>query len=56
MTQRQLAQLLGVDAQYISRWERGTTPSIASLVLLADALSVDVAWFYTDHAPLEDAA
>jgi transcriptional regulator with XRE-family HTH domain len=50
MNQLKLAQELGVDSQYVSRWERGKVmPTLGNLHRLAEALDRDVAWFYTDH-------
>lgn len=57
LTQKQLAQRLNGDPQFISKWERGEhMPSLKNLSALAMALGVDVAWFYTDHDSKEKAA
>lgn len=46
--QTALAQTLGVDASYVSRWERGVVvPGAESLVSLADATGVTVDWLLT---------
>lgn len=50
MKQLDVAQALGVDSQYVSRWERGKVmPTMANLHRLADVFGRDVAWFFTDH-------
>lgn len=51
MTQHALAVAIGRgDAMTVSRWERGEhVPSIDNLVVLADVLGRDIAWFHTDH-------
>lgn len=57
LTQRELATKLDLDGVAVSRWERAKVmPSSSSLVALAQALSRDVAWFYTDHEPERTAA
>jgi transcriptional regulator with XRE-family HTH domain len=58
LTQHALAvKLERGDAMTVSRWERGYhRPSDANIVACATVLKRPVAWFYTDHAPLEDAA
>lgn len=53
LTQRELGVMLGVDAMYVSRWERGVVmPSPPNVEALADALGVSVAFLYspTDRA------
>lgn len=48
--QRELAAKLGIGAQQVSDWERGTyRPNDENLIRLADVLGKDFAWFYTDH-------
>lgn len=55
LTQRELADLLDVDAFQVSRWERGVhRPSDETLFALAQVLDRDPAWFYTDHEPVAD--
>lgn len=50
MKQLDVAQALGVDSQYVSRWERGKVmPTLANLHRLAEVLGRDVGWFFTDH-------
>jgi transcriptional regulator with XRE-family HTH domain len=51
MTQRELASLVNdVDTLAVSRWERGVSrPTDANLHALAEALGVDVAWFFAEH-------
>lgn len=47
LTQRQLAELLGVDQMLVSKWERGKhSPSRENFEALAEALRRDPAWFY----------
>ncbi len=50
-TQRELAARVNeVDSMAVSRWERGTSiPNPTNMAALADALSVDPGWLYTDH-------
>jgi transcriptional regulator with XRE-family HTH domain len=51
LTQAQLAAVLGIESMAISKWERGHhAPSNGNLLALAEHLSRDVGWFYTDHA------
>lgn len=51
ITQRELAQTMNVDPQYVSRWERGVVmPSAVNVQALSDALGVGVGWLYTDHS------
>ena len=42
LTQKELAELLKVSAQAVSKWERGGTPDILLLVPLAKALGISV--------------
>ena len=42
LTQKQLAEKIGVSYQYIGRWEKGIEPSAKYLTKLASALDVDV--------------
>lgn len=57
-TQEDLAELCGVDASCISRWETGKwSPSTANSVRLAKALKVSVEDLYDDgEASIEDVA
>ena len=57
-TQEDLAELCGVDAFCISRWETGKwSPSTANSVRLAKALKVSVEDLYDDgEASIEDVA
>lgn len=51
LTQRQLANLIDVDSQQVSKWERAAhRPSDENLAALSQALGRSIAWFYTDHA------
>ncbi len=51
LTQRRLAQDLGLDIRAVNRWERGgITPSRGNLAKLAAHLDRDPGWFYTDHS------
>jgi transcriptional regulator with XRE-family HTH domain len=50
MTQRLLAQRMGLDTRAIGRWERdGISPSPTNLAKLSEILGREIAWFYTDH-------
>lgn len=50
LTQRQLADLLGVDPIQVSRWERGASrPQDNHIVALCACLKRDLGWFYTDQ-------
>ena len=40
LTQEQLGQLVGVSAQAVSKWEKGGTPDVELLPILADTLGV----------------
>lgn len=42
LTQKELAELLKVSAQAVSKWERGGTPDILLLVPLAKALGISL--------------
>ena len=42
ITQKQLASIIGVEYQYISRWERGVQPSSKYIAILSDALDADL--------------
>jgi len=53
LTQSQLAELMSVEPETISRFERGTaTPSIQRLIGIADALEVGVHHLLTRSSPL----
>jgi len=50
LTQRRLAEAMGVDQMLVSKWERGLhSPSEENFAALAEALRRDRAWFYMDH-------
>ncbi len=57
-TQEDLAELCGVDASCISRWETGKwSPSAANTLLLAKALKVSIEDLYDDgKTTIEDVA
>lgn len=47
VTQQQLAELLGISCQAISKWERGECyPDISLLPLIADAIGCKVDDFF----------
>jgi transcriptional regulator with XRE-family HTH domain len=47
LTQAGLAQILNIDRQMLSRWERGVVaPSMASFEKIRDALDVPVKFFF----------
>ena len=49
-TQAQMAEILGVHLQTISRYERGElTPSPDILSVLAEKFNVDVNWLFSDN-------
>ena len=48
LTQKQLAEKVGVMSHYISRWERGIKPTVTNLTKLAFALNVDVSELTTE--------
>ena len=51
LTQRKLAELIGTIFTYMSKLETGcmgTTPTIKTLVAIADALKVDHDWLLTE--------
>lgn len=55
-SQAGLAREAKVDPQQISKWERGVLkPSTQSLSVLAETLGRDLAWFFTEHEPIEEA-
>lgn len=58
LTQREIAAMANVsDGLAVSRWENErVAPSTESLVALADALGLELAWFYTDHDAQDVAA
>lgn len=49
LTQKQLADRIGVRYQYIQKWEGGTKPSIEFINKIAKALDVDVEWLLTEN-------
>lgn len=50
LTQRQLADAIGVDAITVSRWERGASrPGEVHLMRLCGEIGRDLGWFYTDQ-------
>ena len=53
LTQKQLAEKLGLKLQNISRWERGVKPAARNLAKLASALKVDVSEL-TAPPPVQD--
>ena len=49
LTQKQLADLIGVKHNSISDWEKNLhSPNVDQIKQLSKALSVDVTWFYSD--------
>jgi transcriptional regulator with XRE-family HTH domain len=45
-----MATKAGVSRQAVYNWEKGVkTPSVATLYKLADILSVDIAYFFTNE-------
>lgn len=51
LTQRQVAEKIGVDAMLVSKWERGRhRPNDENLAALAQMLGREIVWFYTDHS------
>lgn len=50
LTQRLLAERVGVDAMLVSKWERGRhRPNDQNLALIAEQTNRDLAWFYAEH-------
>lgn len=50
LTQRQVAEALGVDSMLISKWERARhRPNEQNLAALGHLFGHDLAWFYTEH-------
>jgi transcriptional regulator with XRE-family HTH domain len=50
LTQRELAEGVGVDQMVVSKWERARhRPSQENMIRLADLVGKPVAWFYTEH-------
>ena len=51
MTQRELAEAIGVSVQAISKWECGATPDISQILPLAAALDIspNMLLGYTDR-------
>lgn len=50
LTQRQVAEEIGVDSMLLSKWERAKhRPLDRNLAELARIFGRDIAWFYTDH-------
>jgi transcriptional regulator with XRE-family HTH domain len=51
LTQRELADKLGLDPITVSRYERNATePSRRRIRAIAEATGRDVAWFYSEAA------
>lgn len=53
MTQRQLAEALGVSIQSVSDWERGVSRPWENLAALAKRLEVSTDWILTGDSLLE---
>lgn len=53
MTQEQLADMVGVSAQAVSKWESGGYPDAALLPNIADALGVTIDRLYGREQPFE---
>jgi transcriptional regulator with XRE-family HTH domain len=54
LTQAQLAELMGVEPETVSRFERGTaTPSLQRIVSIADVLGVSVQHLLGKASPLK---
>ena len=50
LSQHELALMVGSQGFEVGRWEKGKhRPHDATLVALAEALGVTVAWLLTDH-------
>lgn len=52
MNQAEFARFIGVERQHVRSWERGTTPSVGSLVKIAVALgltSLDIFFEFFMH-------
>ena len=57
MSQTDLAKLLNMSAQNVSKWERGESlPDVITLSVLAKALGKDVAYFYDETVGGADAS
>lgn len=49
LTQKQLADKIGVRYQYIQKWEGGTKPSVEFIGKIAEALNVNLEWLLENH-------
>ena len=57
LTQVELAQILGVSQEAVSRWESGSaTPQVAKLPALAKALGCTIGELFEAAAPPEESA
>lgn len=53
MTQRELANKLGVDPMTVSRWERGKAdPSLTHIRTMAGLAGLSPSWFFSDDGEL----
>jgi transcriptional regulator with XRE-family HTH domain len=52
LTQRQVADHVGVETMAVSRWEREVQrPKDTHVALIAEATNRPVPWFYTEQEP-----
>ena len=55
MSQKQLAQIVGVPSSYVSDWEHGKhEPRARNFGLLVEALDQHWSWYYRDHSEDDD--